>query len=221
MEFLETYEGNLPNLPRSYGRICCICGSSTTYIYRGTPIWAKYKDEEGKDTGEWTCHSCCKRRKEDKIFKCRLCGSDKTRTMSNGKSIWIKDINIKKEWTGRFLCYQCNYPIRICHKCGESSHHRRIHKHFNSDGYWTGKFSCNKCHIVKSKNIYCSICNQEINKSYYEKLDSNGFPIGKNICITCFSKMPKDCADEKLQILSFKTENRTVELNRTIDQILY
>lgn len=157
MEFLEKYNGILPNLPRSYGRICCICGNDKTYIYKGTPIWARYKDEKGKDTEEWVCNNCCKKRKGDKVFKgisCRLCKSDNTRNESNGKPIWIKDVDIKKQWTGEFLCYQCSYPIKICHKCGMSQFNvRRMYKYYNNDGYWTGKFLCNKCH-TKSKNVY-------------------------------------------------------------------
>lgn len=39
-------------------RKCCICGSSDTYIYKGTPDWAKYKNDKGIWNGEWLCGRC-------------------------------------------------------------------------------------------------------------------------------------------------------------------
>jgi len=39
-------------------RKCCICGSSETYIYKGTPDWAKHKNDKGIWDGEWLCGRC-------------------------------------------------------------------------------------------------------------------------------------------------------------------
>ena len=144
IEFLDVYDGILPNLPRSYGRVCCICGRDTTYLKDGTPCWHKYKDENGKNTGEWTCHSCNGKKKGYKfrIFKrCRLCGSEETRS-SNGKLLWIKDFDVNGKFTGEYLCYRCIYendrPV-----CG---HINRFYKVYDSKGIWTGRRKCRICH---------------------------------------------------------------------------
>lgn len=198
MEFLDEYNGTLPNLPRSYGRVCCICGSDTTYSRGGTPVWYRYKDENGKWTREWTCHNCNRRRKgyKPRELKCRICGGDKTCILSDGRPIWIKDKNVKKEWTGKFICYWCNYQKeRICHKCKASN--VRIYRHYDSNGYWTGKFSCYNCHIGLI-NVRCGSCNKYINRSYYEELNSGGNPTGRTICGTCIPKISADCRNKNL-----------------------
>lgn len=140
IEFLDEYDGILPNLPRSYGRVCCICERDKTYSYDGTPVWAKYKDENGKWTGEWTCHNCQGKRKGykfKKLKKCRLCGSDKI-VQSNGKK--IRDLDIKKKWTGYYLCYECAYKNNRP-SCGHINRIRKIYK----NGMWTGEYLCDIC----------------------------------------------------------------------------
>jgi len=144
IEFLDEYDGTLPNTPRSYGRVCCICGRDETYSYNGTPIWAKYKDENGEWTGEWTCHNCQGRRKGYKfkiIKKCRICGSDKTRIRSDGKALWEKDFNIRGKWAGEYLCYRCAYEDNRP-SCG---HTNRIYKIYDKNGIWTGRRQCKIC----------------------------------------------------------------------------
>ncbi len=104
IEFLEEYEGTLPNTPRCYGRVCCICGKDETYIYNGIPVWTKYKDENGKWTGEWTCHNCQRRRKGHKLKdtkRCHLCG----RIIISGRK--MKELDTCRKWTGYYLCHEC------------------------------------------------------------------------------------------------------------------
>jgi len=142
IEFLDIYDGIIPNLPRSYGRICCICGRDTTYSRDGTPVWYRYKDENGNRTGEWKCHNCNGKKKGYKFrkFKCRLCGSEETR-YSNGKPIWIRDLNINQEFTGEYLCYKCVYEDNrpTC------EHINRIYKVYDDSGIWTGRRKCRIC----------------------------------------------------------------------------
>jgi hypothetical protein len=143
VEFLDRYDGILPNLPRSYGRVCCICGRDITYSRDGTPVWYRYKDENGDYTGEWKCHNCKRKSKGYKFkkLKCRLCKSDKTRIQSNGKSIWIKDLDITKKFTGEYLCYKCAYEENrpTC------EHTNRIYKIYDDNGIWTGRRKCKIC----------------------------------------------------------------------------
>lgn len=86
--------------------------------------------------------------------RCRLCGTDYTRTQSNGP-IWIMDRNIKGDWTGQFICYECQYEKdKICYKCGNNKYIDpliRIAKHYDKEGYWTGKFVCRLCYSRASK----------------------------------------------------------------------
>jgi hypothetical protein len=151
IEFLDNYDGILPNTPRSYGRVCCICRKDGIYSYNGTSVWAKYK-ENGKWTGEWVCNSCKRRRKGHRFKKnkkCRLCGSDKTRNRSDGKAIWVKDLNINGDWIGEYLCYDCVYtnnrPV-----CG---HVNRFEKIYDSNGLWTGERRCKICNSFLSNII--------------------------------------------------------------------
>lgn len=143
IEFLDKYEGILPNLPRSYGRICCICGRDITYYRDGTPVWYRYKGEDGIFTGEWTCHNCNGKRKGYKFkrSKCRICGSYDTRIRSNGKPIWVRDLDINQKFTGEYLCYKCAYEDNrpIC------EHINRIYKIYDNNGIWTGKRKCKIC----------------------------------------------------------------------------
>lgn len=148
LEFLDRYDGTLPNLPRSYGRRCCICGRDTTYYRDGTPVWYRYKDENGNYTGEWRCHSCNKKKKGYKLkeYICRLCGSQKTRIQSNGKHIWIKDVDINRRFTGSYLCYKCAYEDNRP-SCG---HKNRFYKVYDDNGIWTGKIQCKICQEQKN-----------------------------------------------------------------------
>jgi len=143
IEFLDRYDGKLPNIPRSYGRVCCICGRDTTYLKDGTPCWYKYKDDNGEHTGEWTCHNCNGKIKgyKFKILKCRLCGSYETRIRSNGKHIWIRDIDINQKFTGEYLCYKCIYE----NNRPTCEHINRIYKVYDSNGIWTGRRKCRIC----------------------------------------------------------------------------
>jgi len=146
IEFIDEYDGVLPNTPRSYGRVCCICGSNETYSYNGTPVWTKYKDENREWTGEWACHNCQRRRKGRKLLKkikrCRLCGSDKTRIRSDGKALWEKDLDVHKDWTGEYLCYKCKYENNKP-SCGHTKSFYKVYK----NGIWTGKYRCKACDI--------------------------------------------------------------------------
>lgn len=196
IEFLDRYEGILPNLPRSYGRVCCICGRDTTYSREGTPVWYRYKDENGNHTGEWTCHNCNGKRKgyKFKILKCRICGSGDTRILSNGKPIWIRDFDIDQEFTGEYLCYKCHYHAdKKCYKCGKTG---RINKEYINER-WTGKFICRNCRFVHDA-VYCSFCNKEISRSYYQKLDDTDNPTGKIFCGKCLPKISADCRNKNL-----------------------
>ena len=143
LEFLDRYEGILPNLPRGYGRVCCICGKDITYSRDGTPVWYRYKDENGNYTGEWRCHNCNGKKKGYKfrIFRCRLCGNEQTRK-SNGKPIWIRDFDINQKFTGEYLCYKCVYENNRP-TCG---HINRIYKVYDNNGIWTGRRKCRICH---------------------------------------------------------------------------
>lgn len=142
IEFLDKYDGILPNLPRSYGRMCCICGRDTTYSRDGTPVWARHRDENGEWTGEWKCHTCQgKKKRISKKKRCRLCGSDKTRLGINDKPIWKKDLDSAQKFTGEYLCYKCAYEDNRLH-CG---HKNRIRKCYDTNGKWTGKRTCDIC----------------------------------------------------------------------------
>lgn len=156
-EFLDKYEGILPNLPRSYGRICCVCGKDITYSRDGTPVWYRYKDENENYTGEWKCHNCNRKKKGYKFkkFKCRLCGSNETRIRSNGKPIWIRDLDIHQEFTGEYLCYRCYYQTeKRCYKCGKTDN---INKEYVNK-HWIGRFICHNCRLGY-ETVYCSFCN--------------------------------------------------------------
>ncbi len=192
MEFLDKYDKTLPNLPKSYGRSCCICGKDVTYSRGGTPVWYRYKDEKGNFTGEWKCHNCNVRRKGHKFrqtLKCRLCGSDKTRIQSNNKPIWVRDLDINKEFTGKYLCYKCYYQVeKKCYKCGKTN---GINKEY-IDEHWTGRFMCHNCrtgYIIG----HCSFCGKEIKRSFYARLDDI-----RKICSACLPKITADRRNKNL-----------------------
>lgn len=59
LEKLKRSERRLREKEQSFrDRICCICGSKDTYIYNGTPDWAKHKNEKGIWDGKWVCSLC-------------------------------------------------------------------------------------------------------------------------------------------------------------------
>ncbi len=153
IQFLDRYEGILPNLPRSYGRICCVCGRDTTYSRDGTPVWYKYKDENKNHTGEWTCHNCNGKKKGYKfrILRCRLCQSFETRIRSNDKPIWIRDLDINQKFTGEYICYKCYYQTeKKCYKCGGTN---RINREYINKS-WNGRFICSNCRTdYRNKNL--------------------------------------------------------------------
>lgn len=81
-------------------------------------------------------------------IKCRMCRSGETRISSDGEPIWIKDNDIKGDWTGQFLCYTCYYDTeKVCYKCGmvQITRSIKMYRHYH-DGIWTGKYKCRECH---------------------------------------------------------------------------
>ncbi len=112
------------------------------------------------------------RKKEDIV--CRMCKSEKTRISSNGELIWIKEKNIRREWTGQFLCYDCNYnKEKICCKCGAEQIIKSIamFRHYIK-GIWSGNFICRDCYYkdheaYKNRNIIL-----KIEKGEYSILDT-------------------------------------------------
>lgn len=102
------------------------------------------------------------RRKNE--IKCRLCKGNETRITSDGEPIWIRDKNIRGNWTGRFLCYNCYYrKDKTCYECGSEQITESVHmfRHYNND-IWTGKFICQDCHKrnsidYKNRNIILKI----------------------------------------------------------------
>lgn len=138
--------------PKSFGRVCCICESSETYIYKGRPIWARYKDENGNITDEWTCHKCHRKKKGYKNNKnkiCRICGSNKTRIKSNGDPIWVKNKDIKGKLTDEHLCYKCYYLAeKRCYVCGKKNYINR--EYINRQ--WSGRFICNNCRKLSNQD---------------------------------------------------------------------
>ncbi len=81
-------------------------------------------------------------------IKCRLCKNNDTKILSDGEPLWIKDKDIRGDWTGQFLCYNCYYDIdKVCHKCGTEQITRssQMHRHYYK-GIWTGKYICQDCH---------------------------------------------------------------------------
>lgn len=81
-----------------------------------------------------------------KVIKCRLCKSDKTRILSNGNPLWIRDKDIKRNLTGSYLCYRCAYENeKACHRCGVLGSLVMMTKHYNEDGIWTGNYICVRC----------------------------------------------------------------------------
>src|SRR3990167_3365059 len=97
-------------------------------------------------------------------IKCRLCKGNKTRIASDGEPIWIRDKNIRWNWTGRFLCYDCYYKKdKICHECGSEQITESVHmfRHYSKD-IWTGKYICRDCYgrkniDYKNRNIILKI----------------------------------------------------------------
>jgi hypothetical protein len=102
------------------------------------------------------------RRKNE--IKCRLCKGNKTRIALDGEPIWIKDKNIRCDWTGHFLCYDCYYKKdKICYECGSEqiTESVRMFRHYNGD-IWTGKYICRDCYgrkdiDYKNRNIILKI----------------------------------------------------------------
>ena len=90
------------------------------------------------------------KRKND--IKCRLCKCNKTRTASNGESIWARDKNSRGDWTGQFLCYECYYKKdKVCRECGTEQITKsiRMFRYYNR-GIWTGKYICQDCYDKNS-----------------------------------------------------------------------
>lgn len=81
-------------------------------------------------------------------IKCRLCKNDDTKILSNGEPIWIKDNDIRGDWTGQFLCYNCYYDDdKVCYKCGAEQITKSVqmYRHYYK-GVWIGKYICRDCH---------------------------------------------------------------------------
>jgi hypothetical protein len=97
-------------------------------------------------------------------IKCRICKGNDTRTASDGEPIWIRDKNIRGDWTGQFLCYNCYYKKdKSCYECGSEqiTESVRMFRHYNKD-IWTGKYICQDCYgrnniDYKNKNIILKI----------------------------------------------------------------
>lgn len=78
-------------------------------------------------------------------IKCRMCESENTKIGNNGKSIWIKDKDVRGYWTG-FLCYKCSFEKeKICYRCGIRVDSSQIIKIYNGQGLWTGEYVCDVC----------------------------------------------------------------------------
>lgn len=85
-------------------------------------------------------------------IKCRLCKSNETRITSDGEPIWTRDSDIRGNWTGQFICYQCYYKRdKICHECGteQITESVRMFRQYHKD-IWTGNFICQDCYGKKS-----------------------------------------------------------------------
>ncbi len=97
-------------------------------------------------------------------IKCRICKCNKTRIASDGEPIWIRDKNIRGDWAGQFLCYQCYYKRdHVCHECGteQITESVRMFRQYNRD-IWTGNFICQDCYgrnnvDYKNRNIILKI----------------------------------------------------------------
>lgn len=92
-------------------------------------------------------------RKRDEI-KCRLCKDDKTRIKTNGEPIWLKDIDIRGDWTSQFICYDCYYQKnKICNMCGveQNNKHISMSMFYDSD-IWSGKYVCKNCRNKLDRN---------------------------------------------------------------------
>ena len=98
-------------------------------------------------------------------IKCRLCGNTETRTQSNGDPIWVEDKNVKGDFSGYYICYDCHHKRdKICHKCGTEQilKSMRMIKYYDSDGLWTGEYVCPSCHneynrSYRNRNIVLTI----------------------------------------------------------------
>lgn len=102
------------------------------------------------------------KRKND--IKCRLCKGNETRVASDGEPIWTRDRNIRGDWTGQFLCYQCYYKRdKVCHECGTEQITESVHMFRHYSRYiWTGKYICQDCYgrnniDYKNRNIILKI----------------------------------------------------------------
>lgn len=97
-------------------------------------------------------------------IKCRICRGNETRIVHDGESIWIRDKNIRGDWTGQFLCYNCYYKKdKVCYECGSEqiTESVRMFRHYNRD-IWTGKYICQDCYgknniDYKNRNIILKI----------------------------------------------------------------
>lgn len=82
-------------------------------------------------------------------INCHLCGSRETRIQSSEDPIWIEDKNVKGDFTGYYICYECSHMRdKICHKCGTEQIFKsmRMIKYYDSAGLWTGEYICPSCH---------------------------------------------------------------------------
>lgn len=101
-------------------------------------------------------------------IKCRLCKGAETRVSSIGKPIWIRDKNIRGDWIGQYLCYDCYYKQeKVCYRCGAEQIIKSMHmlRHYNR-GTWTGKYICQDCYrkdneAYKNRNIILKIGESE------------------------------------------------------------
>lgn len=83
--------------------------------------------------------------KDRYTIKCRLCESYETKINANGEPIWVKDKDSRREWTNRFLCYNCAYERnKVCYKCGSDAD-KYMGRYYDKKGIWTGKYICDSC----------------------------------------------------------------------------